>query len=197
MTPTTTSTPTTTTTSTATGPLRAAVLPTPMGPLAVVVDPHAVGDRPAMSGAVVASGFDPLDDIVARLAPDQLARGVQTVEPDALGEVATAVTDYLDGDLTALDRVSVRQPGGDFTQSAWTALRGVAAGGTDTYTGLAARAGRPAAVRAAGTACARNLVAPFVPCHRIVRTDGGLGGYYYGLEVKMALLAHEGVLVAG
>ena len=47
------------------------------------------------------------------------------------------------------------------------------------------------AVRAVGNACARNLVAPFVPCHRVLRTDGTLGGYYYGLDVKRALLAHE------
>ena len=53
-------------------------------------------------------------------------------------------------------------------------------------------AGMLRAVRAAGQACATNRVAPFVPCHRIVRTDGSLGGYAYGLEVKEALLTHEG-----
>jgi len=50
-------------------------------------------------------------------------------------------------------------------------------------------------VRAAGQACATNRVAPFVPCHRILRTDGSLGGYAYGLPVKEALLVHEGALL--
>ena len=58
-------------------------------------------------------------------------------------------------------------------------------------TKAATKAGRPSATRAAGTACARNLVAPFVPCHRVVRSDGSLGGYYYGLDVKRWLLDLE------
>jgi methylated-DNA-[protein]-cysteine S-methyltransferase len=170
--------------------LRYAALPTPVGPLVVVVDPDAVGDRgPTDYGAVVASGFGAVSDTLSRLTDAQRARGVTEAE---LGAVATAVADWSHGRVDALDAVSVAQPGGEFRQRAWTALRAVPAGRTVTYTGLAARAGSPAAVRAAGSACARNLVAPFVPCHRVVRSDGGLGGYYYGLDVKRALLAHEG-----
>lgn len=171
-------------------PLRYALLPTPAGPLAVVVDPDASGDRgPTPYGAVVASGFGDVDDTLSRLTAVQRARGV---EPGDVDGVATAVAAWAAGDLSALDTVSVAQPGGPFLQSAWAALREVDAGRTDTYAGLAARAGNPRAVRAAGSACARNLVAPFVPCHRIVRSDGSLGGYFYGLDVKRALLAHEG-----
>ena len=70
----------------------------------------------------------------------------------------------------------------------------VPAGSTATYAELAAAAGSPAAVRAAGSACARNLLAPFVPCHRVLRTGGALGGYRYGLAVKDELLRHEGAL---
>lgn len=170
--------------------LRYAVLPTPAGPLAVVVDPDALGDRGSRPyGAVVASGFSGINDTVSRLTQEQRARGV---EPGDVDGVSTAVAAWSAGDLSALDDVSVAQPGGPFLQRAWTALRAVTPGETDTYTGLAARAGSPRAVRAAGSACARNLVAPFVPCHRIVRSDGSLGGYYYGLDVKRALLAHEG-----
>src|SRR5262249_32598833 len=66
------------------------------------------------------------------------------------------------------------------------------AGATISYTGLAARAGIPGAARAAGAACAANLVAPVVPCHRALRSDGSLGGYYYGLERKEWLLRHQG-----
>ena len=106
--------------------------------------------------------------------------------------VLQACDAYRAGDLGALDVVLVRQPGGPFIAKARDELRTIPAGEVDTYAGLAARAGRPAAVRAAGQACATNRVAPFVPCHRIVRTDGSLGGYAYGLDVKSALLQHEG-----
>jgi methylated-DNA-[protein]-cysteine S-methyltransferase len=60
-----------------------------------------------------------------------------------------------------------------------------------TYTGLAARAGRPAAVRAAAQACARNPAALFVPCHRVIRSDGTMGGFRWGVPVKRWLLEHE------
>ena len=62
---------------------------------------------------------------------------------------------------------------------------------TVSYTELATLAGSPAAMRAAGQACARNLIIPIVPCHRVVRRDGTLGGYAYGLPVKQQLLDHE------
>lgn len=167
--------------------LQTALLTTPVGPLAVVVDPD--------DGAVVASGFRDLADQRGRLAPALQARGF-TSGGAAVDVVADAVAAYTNGELDALEKVAVRQPGGPFLQEAWRALRAVRAGSTATYAELAARAGRPQAVRAAGSACARNMVAPFVPCHRILRTDGTLGGYYYGLDVKTALLAHEGVTVA-
>jgi methylated-DNA-[protein]-cysteine S-methyltransferase len=90
-----------------------------------------------------------------------------------------------------MDTLPVAQPGGAFRQAAWKVMREVPAGEVISYAELAARAGNPDAVRAAGSACATNMVAPIVPCHRIVRTGGALGGYYYGLGVKEWLLAHE------
>jgi len=162
----------------------------PGGTVAVVVDPD--------DGAVVASGFADLATVLGFLTDKEQARGHRGVGPDAASvrPVVEALRAYAAGDLAALDGVVVRQPGGPFMQAAWTGLRGVRAGETDSYAGLAARAGRPKAVRAAGQACARNRVAPFVPCHRILRTDGSLGGYAYGLPVKEALLVHEGFLPA-
>ena len=70
-------------------------------------------------------------------------------------------------------------------------MREIPAGTTWSYGELAAKAGSPRAVRAVGQACARNMVAPFVPCHRVVRSDGSLGGYFYGLDTKRWILAHE------
>ncbi len=108
--------------------------------------------------------------------------------------IADVLARYADGDLDALDEVSVSQPGGPFQQQAWRAMRQIRAGSIDTYAGLARRAGRPRAARAAGTVCSSNLVAPFIPCHRVVASNG-LGGYGYGLDIKVSLLEHEGVLL--
>lgn len=171
--------------------LLAAAYATPAGPLTVVVDPHAAGDLgPAPYGAVVATSFRDLDD-----ALDRLAVGGREVHPRSVVPFVRDVLErYADGDLDALDDVSVTQLGGPFQQAAWRAMREIRAGSTDTYAGLARRAGNPRAIRAAGTVCSSNMVAPFVPCHRVLAVDG-LGGYGYGLEVKIALLEHEGVLL--
>lgn len=104
------------------------------------------------------------------------------------------IEEYFDGSLNAIDGISVRQSGEKFTQSAWKAMRKVPAGKTLSYGELAKRAGSADAVRAAGTACARNLIALVVPCHRIVRSGGALGNYAYGLKAKEWLLNHEGAL---
>jgi methylated-DNA-[protein]-cysteine S-methyltransferase len=112
------------------------------------------------------------------------------IKPD-IHRLSKAVEDYFAGDVHALDDLPVSQPGGDFHQAAWKVMREVPPGDTITYAELARRAGNPKAVRAAGSACARNLIAPIVPCHRIVRTGGTMGGYYYGLTTKEWLLAHE------
>ena len=161
----------------------------PGGTVVVVVDPD--------DGAVVASGFADVDYVFAFLTDAEQARGRREVTPgaDSVRPVVDALTAYAGGDLGALDDVRVRQRGGPFMQRAWDELRGVKAGETDSYAGLAVRAGSANAVRAAGQACATNKVAPFVPCHRVVRTDGSLGGYAYGLPVKEALLVHEGALL--
>jgi methylated-DNA-[protein]-cysteine S-methyltransferase len=168
--------------------LLATVLDTPAGPLAVVLDPD---------GVVRASGFGTLAETIARL-PAPLADDVRVLDPAALAAmgagpaaVVDAVRAYAADEPGALDAVPVAQPGGPFSQELWAAMRRVPPGATVSYAALAAAAGRPTAVRAAGGACARNLVAPFVPCHRIVRTGGQLGGYYFGLDTKRALLAHE------
>ena len=78
-----------------------------------------------------------------------------------------------------------------FQQRVWQALREVPAGSTTTYTELAARLGRPDAVRAVAGACAANRHAVAIPCHRAIRRDGALAGYRWGLERKRRLLALE------
>lgn len=78
-----------------------------------------------------------------------------------------------------------------FQQRVWQALRDIPAGSTVSYAELARRVGSPEAVRAVGSACAANVLAVAIPCHRVVRSDGGLSGYRWGVERKQALLARE------
>jgi methylated-DNA-[protein]-cysteine S-methyltransferase len=153
---------------------------TPAGPFTIV----------ATDDAVLASGWtaDP-DDLIPvihpSLRPADLARRAD------LGEFTRAAAAYHAGDLHAIDAVPVRQLSGEFLVHAWDVLRKVPAGEPVSYTEYAALAGRPAAVRAAASACARNAAALFVPCHRVLRTDGSLGGFRWGVETKRWLLAHE------
>lgn len=81
--------------------------------------------------------------------------------------------------------------GTTFQRRVWQALRGIPAGTTATYGAIAERVGSPAAARAVANACAANPLAVAIPCHRVVRNDGALGGYRWGVERKRALLARE------
>lgn len=154
-------------------------LDTPLGPFTAVVDD---------AGAVLASGWTAeLDDLLPLVHP--VLRPVP--RRGDLGRVADVVTRYHDGDLSAPDGVPVRQRSGAFAEHAWEVLRAVPPGSPVTYTDYAAKAGRPAAVRAAASACARNAAALFVPCHRVLRSDGSPGGFRWGATVKRRLLVHE------
>ncbi len=157
--------------------------PTPVGPLSVLARDLEAG------GVIVAAGFCPIDELWERL-PNRADLKLEPV--DSLGPLDGPISAYLDGDLDAIESVAIEQPGTELQQAVWKGLRAIPAGETKTYGQLAEAAGRTKAVRAVGTACGRNLIAPFVPCHRAVRSDGSLGGYLYGLDVKRWLLAHEG-----
>ena len=106
--------------------------------------------------------------------------------------ITELLKDYFEGEINAINGIKVSQPGAPFSQNAWKAMRKVR--GTISYAELAERSGSPAAVRAAGSACAKNAIVLVVPCHRIVRTGGNLGNYAYGLTKKEWLLRHEGAL---
>lgn len=159
-------------------PVAQCTMDTPVGPLTLVSEGE----------ALAAGGFCPPDVLAARLTPSQ--RDELRIRAD-LGPLSRAVAAYLAGQLDAFDAIPVIQPGTPLQQEVWAALRAIPAGRVRTYTELAAATSRPDAVRAAGTACGRNLVSPVVPCHRAQRRDGSLAGYYWGLDVKRWLLAHE------
>ena len=138
---------------------------------------------------VLASGWT-IDQasIVGRLAARARPDGIREGETDA----AAATLAYYAGDLTAIDAVAVKQTGTALQLAGWAELRAIDAGAPLTSTSFAARLGTPRAVRAAASICARNAPALFVPCHRVLRTDGSLGGFAWGLPIKESLLAREG-----
>jgi len=102
-----------------------------------------------------------------------------------------AVRAYLDGDVGALDDVPVDLWGTPFQLEVWAALRSIPTGETASYRDIARFIGAPSAARAVGAANGANPVAIVVPCHRVVRADGDIGGYGGGIERKRWLLEHE------
>lgn len=138
-------------------------------------------------GALVSLSF--VDDSDA---PTGLAAGD---DPD---DVLGRLRRYFEGDVHALDDVPVRfQRGTRFQHEVWSALRTIPVGETISYAELARRVGRPSAFRAVGAANGQNPVGVVVPCHRVIASDGTLGGYAGGLDRKRWLLAHEGAPVDG
>ena len=127
--------------------------------------------------------MDELGDLPEEAALDQ----------DWFGPVQRCVERYLEGDSTALDEIELdldHAPG--FFRAAWEACREIPSGETRSYAWLAAQAGNPLAVRAAGQAMARNRWPLIIPCHRVIGSNGGLHGYGAGgLRVKARLLAME------
>ena len=112
-----------------------------------------------------------------------------TASSDA--EVDKRLRAYFDGDLVALDGIEVDPEGPAFRRRVWEVMRTIEPGSTMSYGELAARAGFAGAARGVGTTCAKNPVGIVVPCHRVVRSDGSLGGYAGGLDRKKWLLKHE------
>lgn len=101
-----------------------------------------------------------------------------------------AINEHLEGRLQRLD-IPLDVNGTAFQLMVWRYLQTIPAGETRSYKQVACAVGRPDAVRAVGTACGRNHVALLIPCHRVLRGDGQLGGYRWGLERKRQLLALE------
>lgn len=110
-----------------------------------------------------------------------------------LRAAAAALAAYFDGAAEPLAALPLDLHGTPFQQAVWRALQALPRGATATYAGIAAAAGRPAAVRAAGAAIGRNPVSVLVPCHRVLGQGGALTGYAGGLDRKRALLRSEGV----
>jgi methylated-DNA-[protein]-cysteine S-methyltransferase len=156
---------------------------TPVGPMAL----YALDD---MLLGLTLDGDHGADHPVARHLARHLGAFDTRRADDAAG-AAARLRRYFAGELAALDEQRVRMIGTEFQREVWTALRGIAAGDTLSYAGLANALGRPRAVRAVAAANGANPVAVFVPCHRVIAADGTLWGYGGGLPMKQWLLRHE------
>lgn len=130
--------------------------------------------------------------------PEKLVHQLQDQFPNAsivgadsdYEAVVSRVIGFVDSPSMGLDLpLDVR--GTAFQQRVWHALREIPAGATATYQEIAARIGAPAATRAVAGACAANKLAVAIPCHRVIRTDGSLSGYRWGVERKQQLLDRE------
>lgn len=155
---------------------------TPIGLLQIIADEH----------VLLSASFGSFDSMLDALEEEDALRGIERVK--RIPVISDLIDDYFAGDVEAINAIAVRQPGAQFSQAAWKAMRKIRAGKVLSYADLAHRAGSPAAVRAAGTACAKNAIVVVVPCHRVVKTGGALGNYAYGLDAKEWLLHHEGAL---
>ena len=111
-------------------------------------------------------------------------------DPDTLRFLLAQVEKVLEGRLPAA-RVPLDLAGTPFQKRVWQKLLEVPWGQTLSYSDLARQVGKPRAVRAVASACARNPIVFIIPCHRILRKGGGLGGYYWGLQMKQELLDRE------
>jgi len=132
--------------------------------------------------------------------PEKLVRDLQDRFPRAqliggdrsFERLVAKVIGFVEAPRLGLDLpLDVR--GTAFQQRVWQALREIPAGATATYTDIAERIGAPKAVRAVAQACASNAIAVAIPCHRVVRTDGALSGYRWGIARKRTLLDREAV----
>ena len=110
------------------------------------------------------------------------------------GGLTKAMGSYFKGDIAVIDTLPIETTGTPFQRSVWQALRKINRGTTISYAELAARIGKPRAIRAAGLANGQNPIGVVVPCHRVIGSNGTLTGYGGGLPRKKWLLEHEGAL---
>ena len=157
-----------------------ATVPTTLGVLLVAASPAGV--------AAVLIGDDAdalLRDLQHRFAGHPLVAGGAAIEA-----LAARLAAHLDVPSEPVD-VPLDVRGTAFQRTVWTALRAIPSGTTATYAEVATQVGKPQAVRAVAQACAANAHAVLIPCHRVVRSDGGLSGYRWGVERKRRLLDAE------
>jgi methylated-DNA-[protein]-cysteine S-methyltransferase len=158
-------------------------LPTPIGDLLIVADDE---------GNLRATFWTDHEQDLLRVLRRHYAGSSVELQPEHNPHGLTdAIARYFAGDLHAIDTLPVATAGTPFQREVWSALREIPYGTTTSYGQLAARLGRPAAVRAVGLANGANPIGVVVPCHRVIGANGSLTGYGGGIERKRWLLDHE------
>jgi methylated-DNA-[protein]-cysteine S-methyltransferase len=159
----------------------------PIGQLTLVATP--VG----LAAISFGPGEDLLDDVATRLEAEVAE------QPARLDEVRRELDEYFAGERQVFDVPLDRCLSTGFMRAAQEAISRIPYGAVASYGDIAAGAGQPGATRAAGTACRTNPIPVVVPCHRVLRSDGSIGGYAGdmagGLDIKRHLLALEGALL--
>jgi methylated-DNA-[protein]-cysteine S-methyltransferase len=156
---------------------------TPTGPMLIVTD-----DEQRLR---VVDWEDHEDRMQRLLRRRYGENAIKLVETPGVSQARRALEAYFEGELNAVAKTPVAANGTEFQAEVWAALRLIPAGSTLSYGALAARLGRPKAMRAVGLANGANPIAIFVPCHRVIGADASLTGYGGGLNRKRWLLAHE------
>lgn len=157
---------------------------TPFGKLAI-----AASDR-GLCFAQFADHCDELYDLLRQEFPNASLVPFEERQGGQLAEWIKQLVAYLQRNQPIPD-IPLDLRGTAFQVKVWQFLKGLGDGQRITYSELAQGIGSPRAVRAAASACAANQIALLVPCHRVLRSDGGLGGYRWGIERKQALLESE------
>ena len=160
--------------------IRFAVSDSSLGPVLVAASERGV--------CAILMGDDP--EVLARDLEDRFPEAMLIGGDAAFDRLVARVVELVEAPGAGLD-LPLDLRGTAFQRRVWQALREIPAGGTASYTEIADRIGAPNAVRAVASACAANPLAVAVPCHRVVRSDGGLCGYRWGVERKRTLLQRE------
>jgi methylated-DNA-[protein]-cysteine S-methyltransferase len=163
-----------------------ATVDSPLGPLVVAATPRGLV-RVAYTGSATDAGV--LEELARKLSPRVLEA------PARLDAARRELDEYFEGRRTGFDLPLDWALTRGFTSKVLQATAQIEFGATSTYAEVAGQAGSPRAVRAAGNALGANPLPVVVPCHRVLRTGGGIGGYTGGLERKEYLLRLEGVLI--
>jgi len=128
--------------------------------------------------------------VVTRELRERFPQAPLTREPERLEPALTQVMDLVEGRRATLD-LPLDPAGTEFQRRVWRALRKIPAGSTVSYTDIARRIDAPTSFRAVAQACGANPLALAIPCHRVVRSDGGISGYRWGVARKQAILERE------
>lgn len=162
--------------------IRFAIVPCSLGHVLVALSAHGI------IALFLGGDVDEMRDDLAHRFPHAMLEE----EGAALDAITRQVVAFVEWPAQEL-KVPLDIRGTAFQQSVWGMLRKIPAGTTASYTQIAQQIGHPTATRAVAQACAANPIAIVVPCHRVVRSDGGLSGYRWGVQRKRALLEREGV----